>query len=473
MKIIKSSRPFIKSDNSISKMMKYLLFSLLPIILFSFYKNGVIPYIKGYVNIIGMLYPLIFIITGMITTTLVEFIYFKFIKKEKNVITSLKNSYPYITGIFLSLILPINTPLYVLIIGCIIAIFVGKLIYGGFGNNIFNPALIGGLFVITMYGSLIDSRGGYLNKYELDAISSATPLKNYSAVSTINYDTVIKPYGNLNNFFIGTIPGSIGETSALLCIIAFIFLSYKKVIKWKIPVFYIGTVFLMTYIIGVFNGFGIWYPIFQILSGGLLFGAVFMADDPVTSPVTTVGEVIYGICLGILTVVFRYLSNLPEGVMTSILTLNMFVPILDRIGITNGSSFKKALSYILILMLVSLCICYKISYNIKHPNKSNTFNILNIVKEKNKTIYTVSEKGHGGLIKGKVTFSNNKIVNFEVIENNETASYYQKIENEKYIDKLIKNQNNINEVDTISGATVSSSAIKSMIKNTIIDYRRN
>ena len=159
--------------------------------------------------------------------------------------------------------------------------------------------------------------------------------------------------------------------------------------------------------------------------------------------------------------------------MTSILTLNMFVPILDRIGITNGSSFKKALSYILILMLVSLCICYKISYNIKHPNKSNTFNILNIVKEKNKTIYTVSEKGHGGLIKGKATFSNNKIVNFEVIENNETASYYQKIENEKYIDKLIKNQNNINEVDTISGATVSSSAIKSMIKNTIIDYRRN
>ena len=100
MKIIKSSRPFIKSDNSISKMMKYLLFSLLPIILFSFYKNGVIPYIKGYVNIIGMLYPLIFIITGMITTTLVEFIYFKFIKKEKNVIDSLKNSYPYITGIF-------------------------------------------------------------------------------------------------------------------------------------------------------------------------------------------------------------------------------------------------------------------------------------------------------------------------------------------------------------------------------------
>ena len=153
------------------------------------------------------------------------------------------------------------------------------MIYGGFGNNIFNPALIGGLFVITMYGSLIDSRGGYLNKYELDAISSATPLKNYSAVSTINYDTVIKPYGNLNNFFIGTIPGSIGETSALLCIIAFIFLSYKKVIKWKIPVFYIGTVFLMTYIIGVFNGFGIWYPIFQILSGGLLFGAIFISSS--------------------------------------------------------------------------------------------------------------------------------------------------------------------------------------------------
>lgn len=472
MKFIKANRPFIKSNNSISKMMNYLLISLLPIILFAFYKNGIIPFIKGYTNVFEMLYPLIFVITGAFTTSFVEYIYFKFIKKEKNPIKSLKESYPYITGILLSLILPINTPIYILIIGCVIAEVVGKLIYGGFGNNIFNPALIGGLFVITMYGSLIGSNGGYLNKYELDTISSATPLTNVSSLSAINYDNVVKPYGSLNDFFIGTIPGSIGETSALLCIIAFIFLSYKKVIKWKIPVFYVGTVFFMTYIIGTFNGYGIWYPIFQVLSGGLLFGAIFMADDPVTSPVTTVGEVIYGICLGILTVVFRFLSNLPEGVMTSILTLNMFVTILDRIGVVSGSSFKKSLFYILILMLISLCLCYKISYDLKHPSNNNSYNIISIDSKDNRTVYTVSEKGHGGLIKAKITFLNNKIINFEILENNETASYYQKIKNEKYIDKLISNQDDIDSVDTISGATVSSSAIKSMIKNTISNYRR-
>lgn len=472
MEFIKTNRPFIKSKNSTSKMMNYFLVALIPLILFSFYKNGIVPYVKGYTGLVELFYPVIFPLIGAFTTTLIEYIYYKFIKKDKHATDKVLNSYPYITGILVSFVLPINTPIIVLIIGCIIAIVVGKLIYGGFGHNIFNPALIGCLFVVTMYGALISSNGGYLNKYELDTISSATPLSNLKTTTDVNYNSIVSPYGSLNNFFIGNIPGSIGETSAILCLIAFLFLSFKKVIKWKIPVFYVGTVFLMTSIIGTINGLGIWYPLFQILSGGLLFGAIFMATDPVTSPVTTVGQIMYGILLGILTVVFRFLSSSPEGVMTSILTMNMFVFVLDRIGVSESSSFKKAIFPILTLILVILCITYKISYNIKYPNtKDDNFSIIDVEKNEKQLIYTVTQKGHGGLIKGKIIYEDDKIVNIEIIENNETATYYKKIEDENYINKLISNQNNLEKIDTISGATISSSALKSMITNTMKEYR--
>lgn len=470
----KSDRPFLKSKNTTKKMMNYFLLSLIPLILFSLLKNGIIPYLKGYGNIFDLFYPLLLIFIGVFTTTLTEYLYYRFIKKEKNSINKVLNSYPYITGILLVLILPINTPISVLIIGCVIAILVGKLIYGGFGNNIFNPALIGGLFVITLYSTIISTSGGYLNKYEIDAISSATPLSYSKMVSAINYDSLVKPYGSLLDFFIGNIPGSIGETSSILCIIVFLFLSIKKVIKWKIPVFYVGTVFIMTSIIGFINGAGIWYPLFQILSGGLLFGAVFMATDPVTSPVTTIGQIMYGILLGILTTTFRFLTTYPEGVMTSILTLNMFVIILDRIGVAKEGSFKKSILPILILIVISLSITYKISYNIKYPDKGNNdFNIVNKEYNGEKTIYTVTQKGHGGLIKARITFLYDKVINIEILENNETKTYFKKIEDANYINKLIEHEDSLDDVDTISTATVSSSALKNMVINTKEDYRRN
>lgn len=469
--------PFVKSDNKTSKIMLNLLISLIPIILFSFYKNGILLYQKGYINFLEMFYPLIFILIGSLSSLLTEEIYlYVFGKKRgKELIDNVLSSYGLFPGLFLSLVLPINTPLSVLFIGSIFAVIIGKMIFGGFGNNIFNPALVGCIFVITCFSAAITSNGGYLNKYEIDSISSATPLTNVSIVEGIgDYDTLVKPYGNLLNFFIGTIPGAVGETSALLCIVAFIYLTITKTIKWRIPVTYISTVFVLTFIIGYFNDLGIWYPLFQILSGGLFFGSIFMASDPVTSPVNKESQIIYGILLGLCTVLLRYLTSYPEGVMTSILLLNMFVFIIDRF--TAKTRFKPVNYYIMliVLIIISLLAGYGISTKYKSVDykEDPNYEILSKTIENNQTIYTVSQKGFGGKIKAKITFDSRKIISIDIIEHNESLDRYQLVENQNYINSLLNSQANLDNVDAVSGATITSNALKKLVLNTINDFAK-
>lgn len=456
--------PFIKSENKTTKIMKHLLIALTPIIIFAFIKNGIIPYWKGYTNIIGLFYPLIFILISTLATFTFETIY-TIIFEKQNIKNCIQNSHSIFPGLFLGLILPINTPITLLILAALVSSIIAKMLFGGFGNNIFNPALVGRLFIISAYMVVIGKNGGYLNSYELDTLSSATPLTNAGMLNGIGtYETLIKPYGSLMNFFIGTIPGAIGETSALLCILGFIYLTYFKAIKWKIPVTYILTVFAITYVIGGMNDLGIWYPLFQILSGGLMFGAVFMATDPVTSPVTPIGQVLYGMFLGILTVIFRFLTPFPEGVLTSILTMNMFVMILDKIGALARFNFKITLIPFIIAWVLILGLGVGISINYNSEQKDENFNIIS--KEINGTTinYIVTQKGYSGIIKAKIVIDNGKVTQFEVLEQED--SFYQKIEEEKFVERLKEN----GEADTISGATVTSTALKTMLKNTLYDY---
>jgi len=470
----KLTGPYIKSKNTTNKIMKNIIISLIPIVLFSFYKNGIIPFNQNKTGFFGMIYPLMFILIGTLSTGLFEGLYAKFILKEKDLKRYLINSYSFIPGLFLSLILPINTPISILILGCFVSSIIGKMLFGGFGNNVFNPALIGRLFIISTYAIVISNNGGYLNGYEIDTISGATPLTNASMIEEIGtYESLVTPYGTLLDFFIGTIPGAIGETSALLCIMAFIYLTITKTIKWRIPVFYVGTVFIMTLLIAISNGLGIWYPLFQILSGGLLFGAVFMATDPVTSPTTPIGQVIYGLLLGILTVVFRYLTPYPEGVLTSILTMNMLVFIIDKIGLKGRLDYKKTiLPFVIISILVfTIPIGISAKYNKKENTNDPNYNIISSEKVGNKVVYVVTQKGYVGNIKAEITINNSKILSIEILEQNE--SFYQKIVDANYVNKLIKEQNNIKDVDTISGVTVTSNALKKMVINTLEDYGEN
>lgn len=464
--------PFLKSKNKTSKMMLHLFIALLPIIIFSFYKNGIIPYQKGLTDIKGLLLPLMVIILPTLTSFLTEILYATiFLKKDG--LDYVKNSFSIFPGLFLGLIMPLNTPFSMLILGAFIATFIGKIIFGGFGNNIFNPALIGRLFIITAYSATL---GGYIyhNAYELDTIASSTPLSNAGVISGIgSYQTLVKPYGNLMNFFIGTIPGAVGETSALLCLVAFFYLTITKTIKWRIPVFYISTVFIMSFIIGAFNDLERTYSLFQILSGGLMFGAVFMATDPVTSPTTFIGQVLYGISLGILTVVFRNLTPYPEGVLTSILTMNMLVFIIDSIGVKSRFNKKYAVPFFVILITLSLTLsCYiGLRYKNVSTDVDNDFQIYSKTIDGDTVTYMAGEKGYSSILKAKIIIKNNKVTDMVVLEQND--SYYIKVENENYINSLIKNQESLDNLDTIAGCTFTSNGLKKMLINTLNDYKNN
>ncbi len=441
--------PFMRSENKTKDMMKALIVALIPIVLFSEYKNGFIPYINHKTDIIGLCYPLIVVLVGMLTTFLTELVVTK--------ITKQKSYYSYIPGLFIALVLPLNTPIEIFILACVLGIVVGKMLYGGFGNNIFNPALIGCLFVLTAYSSIITNNGGYLNSYEVDAISHATPLSNVT--TTIgSYDTLVKPYGNLGDFLLGFIPGAPGETCSLLCLFGLIYLIKKDAIKVKIPLTYISTVFILTLVIGLMNGVGIWYPCFEVLSGGLLFGSIFMATDPVTSPVTSLGQILYGLCLGLLTVTFRYLTPYPEGVLTSILIMNMLVFILDKIGVRNSSYNKKKIISLLVILISMIGIVFTINNSFKN-NKDENFNILSKTTKNNVTTYIATQKSFRGPIKAEIKIKNKKVISYEVLESSD--EYINRVINMNYLEDLIDNP----DIDTISGATKSSTALRQLIIN--------
>ena len=460
---------FIKSNNHTNTIMNDILIVLIPFIVFATYKNGILPIIKGYGNLYDAfkvpLYTVISLLVGLFT----EYIYYLIINKKKDLYTLTYDHFAIIPGIFLVLVIPINTTLYLLVFGSFIS-SLSKVLLGGFGKNIFNPALVGSLFITLIFASYT---GGYLNSYEVDTISSATPLSNMTASSyVITYDNLVKPYGTLLNFFFGNIPGSIGETSSILSLVAFIYLFTRKSIKWRIPVSYILTVMLISLYLCLTKDIGLWFILFNILSGGLLFGAVLMATDPVTTPVTYKGQVLGGIILGTITMGIRYLTPLPEGVLISILVLNLLTIIINYLSIIfYNKKIYQILSYIFIIIL-PIITTYYISINITNKPLDDTFSIISKDTNNNITTYIVLGKGYAGKnsIKLKIVFTNNNITNIEIIKSNET--YTNMIYDNNYLDKIVNNQNNLDNLDSISGCTYTSKYLKEIVEKTKNDYYR-
>ncbi len=281
----------------------------------------------------GLTYGLravLMIIVACLSAILIETIYFAFGHRFKNIYEWLElivKSYPLITAILFVLCLPIGTPLMVVSLGAMLSVWLGKLVFGGVGYNPFNPALVGRAIVTISFGGLLTT-----SLSAVDSLTSVTPLVNLAQHQYIGtYDQLVAPYGGMLGLFIGSYGGAIGEGISWAILLSGFYLIIRRIIDWRIPTFYLGTVFVMTWIVGIINGIsGIWYPVFHLLSGGVLFGAVFMATDLVTSPVARKGKVLYGICLGLLTVLIRLLGNYPEGVFFSILFMNLFKPVIDR-----------------------------------------------------------------------------------------------------------------------------------------------
>ncbi len=238
------------------------------------------------------------------------------------------NEGAFVTCLIYPMILPPRTPLWIVAVGIVFGTIFGKEVFGGTGKNIFNPALVGRLFIAIAFPSFMSGQwyqpvGGNLGgftAYSVDSITTATPLANFKNAGTI------EPYLNL---FIGDISGCLGETCKLLILLGGIFLIITKVSNWRIPIAYLGTVALLSYILSFIFPDRFAPPIFQLLAGGLMFGAMFMATDPVSGPMTLQGKWICGILLGVLTVIIRGLSGYVEGVMFSIILMNIFAPLID------------------------------------------------------------------------------------------------------------------------------------------------
>lgn len=365
--------PFLRrSDDkryNTNTIMRDFMIALLPVILFTWYKNGIAVYLDGNISFFEMLYPLFLVISGGVFSMVMEGLFF-YITDEKHrklddIMVKLKTSYAVIPGIILALLVPLYTPIWVLLFAAFIATIVGKMFFGGFGHNVFNPALLGYAVIGFTFSGVLNAAGGYLNGSEVivDAYAGATPLgilaSFRNSAQAFSYDALVTPYGSLWNFFAGTIPGSLGETSALAITIGGLWLIYRRVIKWYTPVIYIGTVFVLSWFIGMVAGDGgIWFPTYSILTGGVFFAAVFMMTEPVTTPSNPLGKVFFALLLGGLTVMFRFVGNLPEGVGTSLIVMNIFaIPIDTYTGIIRTKGFKKpAMPYIATLVVIVLAI---------------------------------------------------------------------------------------------------------------------
>jgi len=236
-----------------------------------------------------------------------------------------------VTGLLLALNMPVSVPFWIPIVGSFVAIIIVKQLFGGLGQNFMNPALGARAFLVASYapemaGAFTEPVNNFLGT---DIIATATPLANIGGAEVLVEAVEALNFGSL---LIGTHGGTIGETSAIALIIGGLFLLFKKIITWHIPVTYIGTVLLMAFFLQPpCLGWGWQFPVFHLLAGGLMLGAFYMATDYSSSPITPVGKIIMGIGCGFFTMLIRLYGSLPEGVSYAILFMNLWVPLIDRV----------------------------------------------------------------------------------------------------------------------------------------------
>ena len=252
-----------------------------------------------------------------------------------------------ITGLLLAYNLPATMPCWMILIGAFMAIIVAKMCFGGLGKNIFNPALVGRVFLFISFPVQMTYwvKPHFLQMINSDGQTGATPLKilknidGSSSASTHMYS--IDDLPSYLDMFLGNIGGCIGEVSALALLLGFIWLLYRKVITWHIPVYYIMSVLFLTSVLYLTTGDMKFMPLAHLLSGGLMLGAIFMATDYTTSPMTLKGQIIFAIGCGVLTVVIRSFSAYPEGVSFAILIMNAFVPLIDKYAVQRCYGEKR------------------------------------------------------------------------------------------------------------------------------------
>ncbi len=297
MKLTVASSPHIRGNFRTSRIMLDVIIALLPALLVGTWVLG--------------LRSLLVTAVSVLSCVAFEALWCLILRKKLTVI----DGSAAVTGLLFAMTLPTSVPLWQVLIGAFFAIIVIKAIFGGLGQNIFNPALAARAFLMLCFPA------GITHYPALDGMSSATPLHQMVMPAL--------PSQSLLDMFLGNCPGSIGEISALALLIGGIYLVIRKVISPRIPLAYIGTVAVLSLIFSKTDSALLWMA-YSVLSGGLLLGAIFMATDYVTSPVTPKGQLVFGVGCGVLTLVFRYFGLFPEGVTYAILLMNAAVWVIDR-----------------------------------------------------------------------------------------------------------------------------------------------
>ncbi|MCD7977877.1 MAG: RnfABCDGE type electron transport complex subunit D [Tannerellaceae bacterium] len=304
--LIVSPSPHIHGGDSISKNMYGVIIALIPAFLVSLYYFG-----------IGAL-----VVTTVSVTACVAFEYLiqQFLFKKE---VTLWDGSAVLTGLLLAFNLPSNLPIWIILIGALAAIGIGKMSFGGLGNNIFNPALVGRVFLLISFPAQMTTwpvPGSFPLTYT-DGETGATVL------SLINRGSHELP--SYVDMLLGNMGGSFGEVGAIALVLGLIYMLVRRIISWHIPVSVIGTVVVFTGIMHVVDPYSYANPLIHLLSGGLLLGAIFMATDYVTSPLTKNGMLIYGVGIGLLTSVIRLFGAYPEGMSFAILIMNAFTPLIN------------------------------------------------------------------------------------------------------------------------------------------------
>jgi electron transport complex protein RnfD len=304
-KFVVSSSPHIRHSESVQSVMTDVLIALFPVAVMA-------VLLFGYKALITM-------IISVVTAMLVEAVWLR----KGNIFGDGSAA---VTGLLFAMVLPPSPPWWLVVAGAASAIIIGKQVFGGIGYNIFNPALVGRAIVVVSWGGHMAGRiwsqpEPFNFMADISAVTTASPLAGQEEALAVS----------LTQLFVGNVAGCLGETSALALLLGGIWLYYKGHIDWRIPVGFIGVVFLMGVIFG--GGFysgHLLTGLFHVLAGGVMLGALFMATDMVTTPVTPAGKLIFGIGCGLITMLIRFWGTLPEGVTFAILIMNAVTPIIDR-----------------------------------------------------------------------------------------------------------------------------------------------
>ncbi len=311
MKPIISLSPHVHGGDSVGKNMYGVCIALVPALLASLWFFG--------------LGAAIVLATSVLSCVFFEWAITKFLLKRPG--CSICDGSAILTGLLLGFNLPSNLPIWLIIIGALVAIGIGKMTFGGLGQNPFNPALVGRVFLLISFPVQMTTWADNLHD-SIDGVSGATPLSLMQKAILEKDASVLNDLPSSLEMLFGQTEGSLGEVSALLLLLGCAYMLWKKIITWHIPVSILGTVAVFSGIMHIVN------PIYAmphvvLMSGGLILGACFMATDYVTSPMTGKGQLIYGVCIGLLTVIIRNWGAYPEGMSFAILIMNAFTPLIN------------------------------------------------------------------------------------------------------------------------------------------------